>query len=684
MKRWNSQIVLILLIIHSCSPEVREPTITTESFLTEMTDLRRLPTLSNPPYRTIQFSSYDRRSKSPEQEGWFSNDDGFGGETIPGFEEVLKEPDGEGTGEYLICDIQQPGAIVRLWTAGITGRIRLYLDHVNKPFYEGPAADFFWNTPKALVGKEPDTNTFRQFDAVYYPIPFSKRCRLEWIGNISELHFYHVEARVYDPGTLIRTFSKDQGTSLSKDLKVQNPDVKTDSGEWIKIEVPPMESKVLWQKQGSMAILRFSVQVHSANMEAALRKSVLKIHFDHSPTPQVESPLGDFFGAAPGINPFQSLPFSVNQQGVMTCRFFMPFGESARITVENLSDEPVQITTQVSTTDFPWEEGKTMHFRARWKINHELTASDSLIWDMPFLLAFGKGRVVGAASYVYNPSNVPTSWGNWWGEGDEKIFVDADTFPSFFGTGSEDYYNYSWSSARIFSHPYCGQPRNDGPGNRGYVSNYRWHILDDIPFDDKLAFYMELRSHGPVPDFSYGRIVYFYALPGLLDDYQPVTPEDVRDLPYREWNPEAYLGSAGYRFVEAEDLLVRNPQVRLEKGQIWAGGKILIWKPERRNDRITLILNVNQEITNTHIGFTLAKQPGGGAVSLIINGNRIQLKGESILQLIEENQTVLDNFFSGPVTLKKGRNEIQFENACDRPDSSVGIDFIWLKANEMN
>ena len=37
----------------------------------------------------------------------------------------------------------------------------------------------------------------------------------------------------------------------------------------------------------------------------------------------------------------------------------------------------------------------------------------------------------------------------WWGEGDEKIFVDGETFPSHFGTGSEDYYGYSFGEYAV-------------------------------------------------------------------------------------------------------------------------------------------------------------------------------------------------------------------------------------------
>jgi len=52
---------------------------------------------------------------------------------------------------------------------------------------------------------------------------------------------------------------------------------------------------------------------------------------------------------------------------------------------------------------------------------------------------------------------VVTIGGSWWGEGDEKIWLDDHPFPSFFGTGSEDFFNYSWSNNDLFNHAYGGQ-----------------------------------------------------------------------------------------------------------------------------------------------------------------------------------------------------------------------------------
>lgn len=32
----------------------------------------------------------------------------------------------------------------------------------------------------------------------------------------------------------------------------------------------------------------------------------------------------------------------------------------------------------------------------------------------------------------------------WWGEGAENVFVDDNRFPSYFGTGTEDYFGSSF------------------------------------------------------------------------------------------------------------------------------------------------------------------------------------------------------------------------------------------------
>ncbi|MFO7668418.1 MAG: glycoside hydrolase family 172 protein [Bacteroidales bacterium] len=685
---------LTTLLMFAC--QKLEPPITTGTLLDEMADLNRLTRIAEPMYRTVQFSSYDRRSIMPSETGWFANEDGFGNEPVPGFAKVIQTPDERGIGEYLICDIQNPGAIVRLWTAGIKGKIRLFLDDMNTPVFEGNAEDFFWHTPDALLAQETETEafiTFRQFDAVYFPIPFAKACRMEWIGDIRELHFYHVGVRLYDPGTRVVTFKASEMIQNALRLKeiqsALNPgkaDLTSEMGYTglPEIRVPSASTLELFKLEGTRAIDYFSLKIGADHVETALRSVVLSIYFDHASIPQVQAPLGDFFGSAPGISPYQSLAFSVEEDSSMVCRFVMPFKQQVRMEIENTSGEDISISGGIRTKDYAWEEKKSMHLRARWRMEHHITASSindpgSEFSDFIYLKAKGQGRLVGAASFIYNPSNVPTSWGNWWGEGDEKIFVDQDTFPSFFGTGSEDYYNYSWSDSRLFYYPYCGQPRNDGPGNRGYASNFRWHILDDIPFREKLAFYMELAHHGEVPGFSYGRIVYFYALPDLTDDYQNIAVTDIRQIAYLPWSPEAYLGSAGFRFIQAEHLMDESPGLRAERGNFWAEGALMVWSPATKGENLRFQIRTDRSSDEARIGFTLLRGPEGGTMIIQVNGNPVKFRGNDTLDLQEPGRWVLDNYLSEPIRLQRGIHEVTLESADPGNGRKIGIDFVWIK-----
>jgi hypothetical protein len=687
---------IVLLTALSCTGQSDKNTVTTEKLIEETADLERLAILPSQNYRTVQYSSYDRRSTSPTDSCWFSNEDGFGEEPIPGFEAVLKEPDSTGIGEYLICDVDNPGAILRLWTANINGRIRLYLDNTKTPVFEGDAEDFFWKTFEVLAGKTADPDygsTLRQYDASYFPILFSKHCRIEWIGDIRKIHFYHVGLRIYDKDVKVRTFTTEDISKYTSKLKETN-DALANPGESrnvrdipsgsFSISVQPGHRKTVYEEKGGGAVKYFSVKMSSSDPVSSLRKNILSIWFDDSSVPQINAPVGDFFGAAPGINPYKSLPFTVQPDGKMICRFVMPYRRNVRIEIENFSDVESAAEIEVKTANYEWIEGRSVHFRARWKIDNGLTASffdpkSNNVPDIVYLMASGAGRIVGAAAYLYNPSNATTSWGNWWGEGDEKIFVDRDTFPSFFGTGSEDYFNYSWSSARIFSYPYCGQPRNDGPGNRGYVSNFRWHISDDILFRDKISFYMELGHHGVVPGFSYGRIVYYYALPGSIDDYKKISMPDIADISYLPWSPVAYLGSAGYSYIQAENLISESPSVKAEQGKLWAGGSIMMWKPLKIGEKIKFNLSSSENVENTTLGLTLSHNREGGKVAFAVNGKKITFDGEETVNTNEPFQTILANHFSEPVNLKKGLNELIIESMDTCHGKKTGIDFVWLK-----
>ncbi len=685
----KSKILCLLVVILPWMSVVAQK-ITTGTLLNEMIDLQRLPEFSQPDYKTIQFSSYDRRSTSVAERGWFANSDGFGNEPIPGFEAVINEPGQDGIGRYLICDVLEPGVIQRLWTARIEGEISLFLDGAKEPVYQGSAEGFLWNFLEHFAPGQIDyEGTLKQYDALYFPIPFAKSCRIEWKGDIKKLHFYHIGVRIYNDKVDIATFKPSDLSLYSKEIAnaievLKNPmeksKIDSDEKDSTTSIIKANSKNTIFEMKGSKVIKKFSMQIISENPEFIYRQLVMNIYFDNASIPQVQSPIGDFFGSVPGINPYESLPLTVVPDGTMICRFHMPFKKSIRVEVENYSDIPVNLSTKVSLTDYDWKEGDSMHFNAKWRINHNMTASSKDVKDVPYLVGFGKGKIVGTALHLYNPSNIPDAVGSWWGEGDEKIFIDQDEFPSFFGTGSEDYYNYSWSSNRIFSYPYCGQPKNDGPANRGFVSNFRWHIWDNISFAKKLAFYMELYHHEQqLRGFSYGRIIYFYALPGFIDDHLDVSSDDVREIPRPFWLPEARNRVAGYMFVQAEDWIKEDTEFEMDEDPVWSKNSVVMWEPQKKGDQLKFDFGFSNKTEIKTFAITFALIPNGGKVSLRVDGKLIKLNNEEIIDLNSSNRKMLRTYWARNVEEGNKPPRIVLENQSEGSNNKIGIDFFWIK-----
>ncbi len=692
-------IALLTVGLFSCEGKPADiEAITTETLFLEMIDLVGLTYFPDPPFKTVQFSSFDRRSNLPGGPDWFANSDGFGGEPTPNFEAVLKEPGEDGIGEYLIADVQSPGAIVRLWTAAITGQIKLFLDDQENPLYDGPAQDFFQKTydgfPEiANLGTEGLQKTVYQRDASYAPIPFAKRMRLIWIGNVKEIHFYQVGVRIYPDETEIMSFSP-QDLATYRDtinkviIALSNPDtnlekVSTESAIEFVATLQPGEEKELFTMEGPKAIERFIVRLFAADRDKALRQTLLHVICDDHPWGQVQSPVGDLFGAAPGINVYQSLPFTVHPDGTLVCRFVMPFKKNLVVKLSNQGDQAVEISGTALPVDYEWDEERSMHFRARWRADHNMIASNRDVQDLPFLMAHGKGLYVGTVSYLLNPSDVPTPYGSWWGEGDEKVFVDDDAVPSVFGTGSEDYYNYSWSSPDIFSFPYCGQPRNDGPGNRGFVTNFRWHILDPLPFQENIRFYMELYSHERTPGLSYARMGYHYARPGVSDDHMAIMPEDLRHLELpSSWKPAARMGARNSVFYEAERIVRERIHTQMVQGRLWSGASLLTWHPRNPGESKAFSFRVDEQ-GKYRVHFALALTPNAGKISVALDDRFMTLtNGEKILDLYRPFRTLLRNFTLPEMELGPGRHTliVKFEaTPYDVEKPEIGIDFIWVQ-----
>lgn len=560
-----------LLLVLAAGPSQ----VTEESLLRDYTDFERLLSVPENRYYTGQFSSFDRRSTKPGEESWFANGD------AGNFQAIERR---EGREERVLIDTNGPGAIMRIWSANPAGTLRFYIDDPTQ-------ASWTVDMAQLLGGKSPGIGEPFAYVAargwnLYYPIPFRTSIKVTVSGAGSEHLYYHVGVRFYPQGTGVKSFSPDIAARPTAAQK-KAADLLTGSPERSRLsrtEIEPGRSAIIFDGRGPGVIRKLTIRPRLTRGTGdwndplrphnVLRKLWLRATFDGERC--IEVPLGDFFGSGVGLNVVRTLPMRVDADGTMTCRFQMPFAHDAKVEVLSFLPDPISIEHAV-------ESGRPhapspYHFKAQWL---SYRGPSRPFQDMKMLDVEGQGWLVGSMLAIENTRP------EWWGEGDEKIFVDSsDPMPNYFGTGTEDFYGYAWCDPTVFNRPFHAQPRVDGPGNFGHTTVERWLIGDAIPFQTRLRFDLEL-WHWASCDVKFSRVSYWYGTPG-----RGVDPIDPALLTPMELIPSAPVKGA----VEGESLtIVARKGGNLEnQGGFWelSGGKQLWWTRMNPGDSLTLRVSV--------------------------------------------------------------------------------------------
>jgi hypothetical protein len=325
--------------------------------------------------------------------------------------------------------------------------------------------------------------------------------------------YYHVSYREYAAGSVVEPFGERSvqasacirelvATRLSE-LRPNSDAIEGGTSRSFELSsADPDSAAVLEADAGGSAIWQLRLWPRDATA-AALRSTVLSIAFDDSETVRV--PLGDFFGAGTFPHAINALAVGVQTEGPLTSRWPMPFQERARIALESAAPESQSAMLEVTSSAEPWTQA-SLHFHASWRAPETFASKPSHDWNL--------ATIEGQGVYVGNVLNLINRNDAWWGEGDEKIYVDAEAFPSHFGTGTEDYYGYAWCSNETFSTPYIGQPQSTEQRSFGRTSLYRFHISDPLPFQSSLRFELEVRHWGDPVDVTYDAASFWYARPG--------------------------------------------------------------------------------------------------------------------------------------------------------------------------
>jgi len=500
--------------------------VTLNSLLGEMTNYNAIAQWPQPEFTCKQASSYDRAKVAPDKPGWFANRDQ---------NQFIRVETNQGRTEKVMLDTDGPGCIVRFWLTtdrNKNGSLRIYLDGAAEPALVFPAYDLLsgdlnLRTPLAQPhpGYKPDANGG---NTLYLPIPYAKHCKVTWEEASKGARYYQINYRTYASGTKVETFTRAALEEVGPAVEQVNqtllvpPDEPEGKVLSLENEIAAGKERSLELPRGPMAVRRLELRVpltKLASPERALRSLIVQMECEGERA--VWCPASDFFGSGVGANQVDSWYRTVTTNGTMICRWVMPYKKSARLTLINLAAQPIPVVLRATVGTWKWDE-RSMHFHAVWHYESGLKTPPCRDWN--FVQLAGRGVYVGDTLALFNP--VAT----WYGEGDEKIWVDGEPFPSHMGTGTEDYYGYSYAPKPVHNTPFCGEPRIDSPMTQGHNTSIRSRNLDVIPFHRSLQFDMELISWKPT-SLTYAATTYWYALPGTTANVQPQPHEAALPVP---------------------------------------------------------------------------------------------------------------------------------------------------------
>ncbi len=676
--------VILSFGLFSCQNKV----VTLESLLNEMTNRNAITHFPDMEYSLKQFSSYDRRTVTPDNNDWWANAD---------YTQFLREEKKDGRREFVMFDAAGPGAVVRFWMTfagegASQGTLRIYIDNEDNPVIEGNVLEIL--SGEALASEpfatsvSPETEYQRRGHNLYLPVPYYDHCKITYECDAVKFEnnrwrpsiYYNICYRTYKKNVAVESISK-QVLSKAKPLiektagLLLNPEITGMEAIEEKQKIAAGEHLTLNVSGKGKAISKIRIKVVAENQNQALRSTVLSVTFDGNETVWV--PVGEFFGTGYQIFPSQTWYTKVSEDGTMESYWLMPFKDVAQVKVINYGEQPVDLSIELQISSYKWNNS-SMYFGAAWhEFNRVNTAKDVNLenhewhYDINYIDIKGKGVYVGDALTVFNTVDA------WWGEGDEKIFVDGEDFPSCIGTGTEDYYGYAWCRPEKFIHPFIAQPTGAGNFHPGMTVNMRYRSLDAMPFVNDINSNIEM-WHWVKTKINFAMSSFWYVKPGFTANVKP-NPEIVK-IPVSLKRSDIYPPVVDENgLIEGEYLEIINVQsgtVSTQSGNFgWSNENQLWWINGNKGDELTAKF-ILDKTGKYKISAKLTKAVDYGIILIYFNGVPA---GKSI-NCFEENKVIPFDVDLGTQTLSAGENIISIKIlGADRnakPGNMAGIDAI--------
>lgn len=471
--------------------------------LADRTSIARL----RPSVQAYGFSSYDRTG---------GNNDGFSGTYSRLREEV---------GNSVLAEMDGPGCIQRIWFTHSVGEqpgllerkgehIRVYLDGNTAPAIDLPIEQLFDGThprfPNPLAGE--GVGGFY----CYVPIPYEKSCKVVVDGL--GVRFYQINYVTFPAGTPVKPFTmklpkKDQAALDEARARWNDPaaflrDSAAVDRHDVAIIAPgrfDLSLGAIERNRDKRPTRQRPTVLHGFALEDFTDEEILntriEIRFDGATEPAIDLPLTMLFGEIHAPKPFESL-YMGQRNGQRYFVLPMPFLDTCDIRLKSVKDVLGRIITRRDEIREDAEGFGYLHSQY-----HENLPTNQPGVLHPFLKVQGKGHYVGTYLATDGQYKLP-----YWMEGDDQWRINGEL--RIHGTGSEDYFNCGW---------YALPGRLDGPGGfashgfpvyrmsgeTNYVTCYRWHAADPVPFYGTIDVGIE---HGEANQHvaNYRSVAYYY------------------------------------------------------------------------------------------------------------------------------------------------------------------------------
>ena len=568
------------------------------ALLRQESDLSQLPTLHT--WASFLQSSYDRTGGNGDSGNFLSGD---------GKDGVMADMDG-------------PGAVVRIWSANPSGEVKIFIDNSPTPVIDTPFHRLFDGSFAPF--KAPLCGLSSGGNYSYLPLTYARHCRIELLDGAGV--YYQVNYLTFPKNTPTTPFSLPLSASDQAAVDAANavwagvasPTATTLPATAASKTAADAQTVKLADYKGPGVIRRIALALPKA-ADADLRRLVLRGYFDDHKTPDIESPVADFFGNAYGRKPFRTLLLGQAADGSFEADFPMPFAHSARFTLENESGEVQPVLWNAEVAKAPFDAATTGYFHAVF-FQEQTKPKLAHIWAKA---AGQRGRFVGIVQTMAGTGGLGFL------EGDEQFRADAQTWlPSqdsntvvgpWNGTGTEDCFNSGW---------YFNAGPNALPVNallvkddgRGRINCLRWFLNDAPTFQNSLDAQIE---HGgdnsDSNNFYYSSVAYWYSngpvqpwsvLPAASALALPAPPKSRFTVPHglegETLNAAASGGGAG-------------PQEMFSFGPLWSSNSQLFWNGAKQGDTLTLTLPAQTAGTYDLVGY-FTKAGDYGQVSFTLNG----------------------------------------------------------------